>query len=457
MGSINTSLFNAANALGVLGQAFNVVENNISNANTPEYASQTASFEPMPFDPSQQLPGGVEAGPLISSRNEYLEQAVRTQQTALGYASQRAGDLGQLQSNFSLTSSNGIDASLNNFFNSFSQLSVSPNDTVDRQAVLSAANAVTQSFQTAAGAIQQVSTNVVSQTNGVVGQINSLAWQIANLNQTFSSSSGAAQDPALDAQLHSDLLQLSGLTNYTLIRNDSGGYNVFIGGQTPLVLGDTANAISAGNVSNQITLLDSNNNDITSQITGGQLGALIGEQNTTLPGYLSSLNTLAQNFADTINGQLSQGVDQNGNTPTTPLFSYDQPDNAALTISVNNLTPDQIAVASANAPGGNGNAVAIAQLANTPEINGATFTQYYGNLGSQIGDDVASAQSDQQQSQAQLTQVQREVSNASAVDLNAEATKLLQYQQNYDAIGKLVGVLDSLTQTLMNMVTATTS
>lgn len=457
MGNISTALFNSANALGVLGQAFNVVENNITNANTPGYAEQTASFEAMPLDLQQQLPGGVEAGPLISSRNEFLEQAARTQQTQLSYSTQMASDLGQLQTSFSLTSTNGIDSEMNNFFSAVSALSVSPNDTTARQAVLNAAGSVAQSFQSGASAIEQVSTSAASQTGGVVSQINSLASQIAQLNGTYGSDPGSTQDPGLDAQLHTDLTQLAQLTNYTLIKNDTGGYNVFIGGQTPLVMGSDAYSISAGNTSGQATILDANGNDITSQISGGQLGALLTEQNTTLPGYMSSLNTLAQNFADTVNGQLSQGVDQNGDTPATPLFSYNQPTDAASTMTVNSLTPDQLAAASASAPGGNGNAVALAALANTQEVGGSTFTEYYGNFASQMGSDVSNAQSDQQQAQNQLTQVQSEISTASGVDLNAEATKLLQYQQSYDAVGKMVSVLDSLTQTLMNMVSSTSS
>ena len=458
MGNINTALYTAANALGVLGQAFNVVENNITNANTPEYADQNANFEPEPFDISQQLSGGVEMGPLISSRDEYLEQAVRTQQTALSYSTQMANDLGEVQSNFSLTSTDGIDSELNNFFNSFSQLSVSPNDTEDRQAVLNAASAVAQSFQSAAQSIQQVSTNVVSQTSGVVSQINLLGSQIANLNQTYSNDPGSNTDPGLDAQMHQDLLQLSQLTNFTLTQNSDGSYNVFVGGQSPLVLGTTAYSFSAGSTSDQTAILDSEGNDVTGEISGGQLGALVQEQNTTLPGYLNGLNTLAQNFADTVNGQLAQGVDQNGDTPTTPLFSYNSASDAASTITVNNLTPDQIAAAAADAPGGGDNAVAMTQLANTPEINGATFTQSYSQIATQIGDDVSNAQADQQQTQSQLTQAQSEVSNASGVNINTEATKLLQYQQAYDAVGKMVGVLDDLTQTLINMVdTATAS
>jgi len=455
MGGISSALLNAGNALGVFGQTFNVVENNISNANTPGYADQNPSFDPLPFQPEQGLVGGVAAGPLISSRDEYLEQAVRTQQSLLGSATQSAGDLGQIQPLFDLTSTSGVSSSIDNFFNSFSQLSVNPNDAVSRQSVITAASQVAQGLQNTAAGIAQVSTNITSQTTSVVTQINQLASQIAGLNQSYQSNSAATSDAGLDAQMHSALENLSQLTDISVIKDSTGAYNVTIGGQTPLVLGSTQFAISAGNTSNQTTILDSQGNDITSQISQGQLGALIAEKNTTLPGYMTSLNTLAQSFADAVNGQLSQGVDENGNAPTTPLFSYDQASDAASTITVNNLTPDQIAAASAGAPGGNGNAVAMTQLATSPQINGFTFTEYYGNLGSQIGNDVAGATADQQQAQDQLSQAQAERTQVSGVSLNDEAAKLLQYQQAYQAVGKLVGVISDLTTTLMDMVPVT--
>src|SRR5579872_1345087 len=103
MGSLTTSLFSSANALTAIERTFDVIENNITNANTPGYAKQDQSLQSEPFDPSQGLAGGISAGPLINSRSEYLEHAVRTQQTALGSAQQYAGDLGQVQNLFSLT------------------------------------------------------------------------------------------------------------------------------------------------------------------------------------------------------------------------------------------------------------------------------------------------------------------------------------------------------------------
>jgi flagellar hook-associated protein 1 FlgK len=454
MGGLTGALLNSANALGVFGKSFDVIENNITNANTPGYAKQTQSLSAEPFDPSTGLAGGVLAGPLVSSRSEYVEQAVRSQQQALGSAQQKAGDLGQIEPLFDLASSSGIAGSLNSFFNSFSQLSVNPNDPVSRQAVLSQAATLAQSFHASAAGITQVSTNVSSQTTGVVTQINQLAAQIAGINKDYQSSTSATQDPGLDAQMHSDLESLSALTDINVLHGSDGAYNVTIGGQAPLVIGAKPSGISGSSTSSQTEILDAAGNDITSQISEGSLGALIQEKNTTLPGYQTGLNTLAQSLADTVNGQLGQGVDQNG-APGAPLFTYNQGADAASTLAVNaSITPDQLAAASATAPGGNGNAVTLTQLATAPTVNGETFTAFYGALGAQVGSDVAAAQTDQTQAQDQLTQAQTQRATQSGVSLNEEATQLLQFQQAYQAIGKLVTVLDDLTQTLINMMPA---
>src|SRR5581483_4429697 len=115
MGSISSALYNSANALEVFSRTFNVIENNITNVNTPGYAKQDQLLIAQPFDPAARLTGGVAEGPMINSRSEYLEQAVRTQQMAAGDAGQRASDLGQIQPLFDLTSNSGISGSLNAF------------------------------------------------------------------------------------------------------------------------------------------------------------------------------------------------------------------------------------------------------------------------------------------------------------------------------------------------------
>ncbi len=453
MGGILGILTSSAGALSVYQREFNTIQDNITNADTPEYADQNLSLVAQSFDPDGGAAGGVMSAGLISSRSEYLEQNVRNQQSSLGASQQTATDLNQVQPLFDPNATDGVAGSLSNFFNSFSALSVNPNDATSEQAVITAAGQVAQSFNQAANGITQVSTGIQSQTTATVSQINQIAGQIAALNQQFQNNASSTQDPGLDAQMHTNLENLSTLANFSMLKAGDGTYNIYLGGQSPLVMGTQTFQISAGFSSGQTQILDSQSNDITSEITGGSLGGMVADNNTTLPGYMTQLNTLAQTFADQVNGQLAQGLDQSGAAPTVNLFTYDQTNDAASTLAVSaGITPDQIAAASASAPGGNGNAIAVANLATASVVNGFTFTQAFANLTAQVGSDASTAQQNQTQDQDLVTQAQQQVQQVSGVDLNTEAAKLLQFQQAYQAVGQLVTVLNSLTQTLMDMV-----
>lgn len=449
---ILTTLLNSSQAMQVYEQEFATIQNNIANQDTPDYADQNQTLVADSFNPSEQEWGGLSAGPMLSSRSPYLEQVVRTQTTLLGSAQQEASDLAPLQSIFDLTSATGVSGSLNSFFNSFSSLSVSPNDTETRQNVLTQAQTLATAFNQAATGITSVSNDVQQETGDSVATINQISGDLASINQSYAASPSGSTDAGLDAQVNSDLENLSQVANFTVVPTTGGQFNVYLGGQTPIVMGDQALNVSANFSTGPTIIQDSQGNDITSQITGGQLGAQIQESNTTLPGYMDSLNTQAQTLADTVNTALSQGVDQNGNPPVNNLFTYDTGADAAYTLAVTpGFTTDQIAAALPTAPGGNGNALAVAQLATAPEINGFTFTQAFGNLGQQVGTDISTATSNQTEQQNLVTQAQAQRTAVSGVSLDAEAAKLLQFQQSYEAVAKVVSTLNSLTDALMNM------
>jgi flagellar hook-associated protein 1 FlgK len=448
---ILTTLLNSSNALKVYDQEFATIQNNIANQNTPGYAAQNVTLVADAFNPSESLDGGLSTGPLASTRDQYLEQAVQTQTTQLGTAEQQVSDLTPLQTLFDLKSTTGISGSLASFFNSFSALSVSPNDAVARQNVLTQAQTLATSFNQAASGLTTASNNIEQETTDSVASINQIAADLAKINANVGSSAGTS-DAGLDAQKYSDLENLSEIANFTTVTTSNGEINVYLGGQTPLVMGNQALNISAGFSTGQTVLQDSQGNDITSQLTGGQLGAQLQENNTTIPGYMSSLNSLAQTFADSVNSTLSQGVDANGNTPTTNLFTYDTSSDAAFTLAVTpGFTGSQLAAASSVSPGGNGNALAVANLATASDDNGFTFTQAFGNLGHTVGTDISNATNNWTEQQNLVTQVQAQRTAVSGVNLDTEAAQLLQFQQSYDAVSKVVSTLNSLTDALMNM------
>ena len=451
MGTLFTTLLNSTGALRVYGRAFNVIQNNITNANTPGYVKQDQVLVSMPFQPDQGVAGGVQAGPTLSSRSPFLEQAVRGQNQLLGYSQQRATDLAVIESQFDLTASYGVANGLSGFFNAFSQLAVNPNDSVARQGVLDQAANVATSFNQTAIALQQVSTGVGKQTQDTVSGINRIADQIAGINKVYRASASASQDAGLDAQLNSALEELSGLANYSVVRTADGAANVFLGGQTILVFGDKSKDVSVDASSAQTIIRGSDGNDVTSQLTGGQLGALLGEKNSTIPSYLDQLNSLAASFADNVNATLAQGVGRDGLTPPD-LFSYNATAGAAVSLAVNTLTPDQIAAALPSAPGGNGNAIAVAQLANQSVANGFTFTEAFGNLGSRVGRDVSSAQNEQERYKDSVAQARQFRTDQTGVSLDEQAALLLQFQQAYQAVGKLISIVNDLTQTVINII-----
>ena len=430
-----------------------VVSSIVANAITPGYVEQTQTFVAQPLDLTEGLVGGVQAGPMQSSRDQYAEQAVQQQQTGLGYYTQKVADLTPVQSYFSLSSTSGVAPAMDALFSSFSQLSVNPNGAVERQAVLNAATTVAQQFNDSANGLLNQGTNLNQQAQSIIGNINQLASTIAEVNSQNRVDPSGTVNAGVDAQLYSSLEQLSQYVNFTTLQQPDGTVTVLLGGQTPLVVGDQANDIQGDFSTPQTAVLSSTGTDITSQITGGQLSAVLDDNNNVIPGYINSLNTLAQSVADQVNSALDNGIDQNGAAPTTDLFTYDPVQGAAQTLAVNPLTTDQIAAALPGAPGGNGNALALAQLQNATGVDGYTFDGYYGNIGGQVGNDVSSATNTETTKQSLLTQAQTLRQQVSGVSLDSEAETLMAYQKSYEASSKMFTVLNELTETLMAVIT----
>ena len=85
-------------------------------------------------------------------------------------------------------------------------------------------------------------------------------------------------------------------------------------------------------------------------------------------------------------------------------------------------------------------------------MNGFSFSSYYGQVGSQVGQDVSNAQNDQTTRQQLLNQAQSLREQLSGVSLDEEAARLLQFQKSYEAASKMVTILSNLTDVVINMI-----
>ncbi len=474
MSSIGAALNNSANALNVLQQALTVIQNNVTNASTPGYASQRLNITAQPFDLASGAAGGIAAQGLISSRDSYADTEVQRQLSALGAFIAQAQGTSSLQSLFDVTGSTGVTAALNNLYTAFSAWSASPTDSNAEQGVISAAGAF-------ATAVSQLSQSLESQAQGLnqqigstVDQINSLAGQIQQYNQ--SRLQNPTPDPGADASLENTLEQLSQLTNFTALSQPDGTVTVLIGGGSPLVVGNQQYQISAQatvdnnppavNPQSQPTsqILDAQGNDITATITGGQLGGQLDVRNRVLSSIIGdsqqtgSLNQFAQTFADTVNNILTSGTTSTGTGAPAgiPLFTYNNADAtfAAGTLAVNPaITPDQLAPvdASGNA---NGNANQLASLATgtAGQINGQSFVSFFGGIAAAAGQENATAASNQTLQQQVVSQTQAQRDQISGVSLDGQAAELLQFQRAYQAVAHVLTVINSLADSILAVI-----
>ena len=475
-----SSLLVQTGALDAFQQAIAVTANNVANASTPGYVSQTQTLLTMPDDLSVGLAGGVMAGPVVSAENQYAEQNVSNQQTALGAATQSVDSLTNLQSLFNVTGSGGISTALSSLYQSFSAWTQTPSDATARQAVLTAAGNLATAFNQTASGLASAATTAQSQLQQTVSQVNTLLGQVQKLNTAGMADRG--NDSGVDAQMNTVVQNLSQYVPVTATKQADGSYTVLLDGQIPLAMGSQDFPLSFNmyqpadstntNAPPLAQVKASDGTDITSAVAGGQLGALLNFRNTALPTYIGdgtetgSLNTLAQQFADTVNGILTSGnisdASADGVTPAVsgvPLFTYDTANvtNQAASLSVSStITASQLAAITPGPPEvSNGIPLALTGLENptsaADEINGESYTAVFGDLATQAGNLVNSATEEQSVAQSALTQAQSLLKQDSGVDLNTQAALLVEYQRSYEANAEMVTVLNQLLQDTINM------
>lgn len=335
-------LIESANALSAFDQVLQVTQNNVASASTPGFAKQSLQLTAEPFQPPGLL-GGVVAGTIQSSRDEFAEQAVRQQTIVLGQQQQLATSLTSLQSVMDVSGNTGIPYALNNFFQSVSAWSQTPSDQAARQTVIARAGDVAQAIRDASAALEQVGQDTDTQTRSTVNLLNQLVAQIQAYNHQILQTGSGSDDSGMDASVHATLEQLSSLVDFTATQQSDGTTTILLNGSTPLLVGDKQYALSTALTSTpsppalyadappHAQLLAGDRTDVTAQTTGGQLGALLNVRNTILPTFqgdaneVGSLNTLAQSFADRVNQLFTSGNISDGPPPQpgVPLFTYD--------------------------------------------------------------------------------------------------------------------------------------
>ncbi len=465
MGTLTSVLDIAQEALIADQAALNVTSTNVANQNTVGYTRETVNFQ---STDSVTINGGSYGtgvtATAVSQRNRVLEQRVQQQTQVQAQSGALQSSLQQVENIFGLSSSSTSASStqlgtdINAFFSSLSSLASSPSDAT-RQAVLSAANTLAGDFNSASSQLSQATSSLNQQVSGDVSQVNSLTSSIASLNTQIASISPDADAGTLEDQRQEDIDQLSQLVGLDQITTSQNGISLTTSSGALMVSGGQSFAMSTTQAgANTDVLAGDPPTDVTSNLTGGDLGGALQARDQYIPSYASALDNLAYSIGTAVNQQNEQGIDGNGN-PGQAIFTLPASQTgAAAAIQVATTDSQAIAAASTGEGStGNANATALSNLSTADIVGSQTASGFLASfLGQGVGSDASGATTNNTAQQAALTQLTTQRDSLSGVSLDQEASNLTEFQRSYQAASQVFTIVNSLMASAINLGTETT-
>ncbi len=452
MGGLNASLLIGSEALGVAQAALQSSSNNIANANTAGYTQEVVqlSADPETLSGSVVSGGGVSLDGIDSVRDELLNLQIQQQTSQQSQINTESSSLQALQSLFSNTGED-LASTLSAFSSALTGLSSNSSNSATQEGVLTAGQNLAESFNTTASSLESAQTSSDQLVTETVAQINSLSSQIAQLNSQLTSSVMSKENGGTIEDQRDELVQqLSTLTNVSITQSSDGEVITTANG-SPLVMGSQSFALQTTTGSDGFQqVVDANGNNITSSISGGQLGGAIQMRDTVIPGYLNSLNQLASQFATTFNAAQADGYDSTGATGQA-FFSVPSTGSAAAGISVALTSGSQIAVSSDGSSGSNGNLANLLAAVNGDMSSGETPADAYANIVYQVGSDASNASAQYTALGNSILQLTNQQSSVSGVSLDQQTTNLIRYQTAYEAAARIVSTIQALNTVTLDM------
>ncbi len=452
MGGLNTALYIGAQALEVAQGALGATSNNIANANTPGYTREVPqlSENAETLNGGQVSGGGVTLDGLQSVRDELLNLQIQQQTSAQSSVDAQSSSLQQIQTYFASTG-NDIASAFSSFSTSLAQLSANPSDASVQQEVISSGQNLAQAFNTTANGLTSTQSAADAEVSQSVAQINTLTQQIAQLNGEVQQLTAAGQDGGTVEDQRDQLVQqLSQLTGISVSQSSSGEV-ITTGNGSPLVVGTQNFALQSTTGPNGLQqVLDSQGNNITASIQGGQLGGAIQIRDQVIPGYLTQLNTLATQFATAFNTAQTQGFDSNGN-PGQNFFTVPAGAGAAAGLSVAITNPALIAASSDGSAGSNGNVANLSAALTNALPSGQTPAQAYASLVFQVGNDTSNTSTESTAIGQNLLELTNQQSSVSGVNVDEETTNLIRFQTAYEAAARIVSTIQQLNTVTLDM------
>lgn len=360
------SLYTGVSGIKAAELQINTTGNNISNAGAVFYTRQRAvQSSAMSVERGGLTLGtGTQIDTIKRLHDEHSYYKLKNATTQQQYTDYLGKILQEASQRFPDMQGTGILQDYKNYYDAWNNFASNPNDTASKIDLVESANTLTQNIQKTLQSLDQMQQTVNEQIKQTVDEINSIGEEIANINKQLEQAEVLPTDNANQLRDRRDELELrlsklvdavawkgKATQDNTLetTMTDSGkyydlsiqGFSIVNGSSFhPLKLDDNN---PQGFYQIYYEVNDENRYDLTSKITGGQLGAQLdlrgrnydGNHDTYSDGilqdYKDMLNTFTKTLITQTNNVYAQAAtdkvnsdDLKGLKPNTSLMSYDK-------------------------------------------------------------------------------------------------------------------------------------
>lgn len=423
---------------------------NVANTATEGYTRQRVdqvSRRPN-LRPEAYIGTGTEVTDVRRARDEFLDARFRAGAVVLGSLASNANLLERAEAALG-EPDNGLTVALDEVFDSFEELAISPDDEASRVSVLRALDRFAARTRSVAEDYRSIEADTAENLRFMVEEVNQTLTEVAELSDLIeeAATNGRTPNDLLD-QRDRLLDELSQDVGVTVVRQGTYDVRVSLDGMA-LVDGVRANSLSVDPLTNDLV-----HSTGTVVRPGGEIGGTQQFLQQDLPTLFTRLNTFASEVTAAINTQHTAGF-SDSTTPGVALFTSTV-GSEAETLTTTLTDPADLA---ASDDGGtpfpifNGvNAQALADLRDQLVASGGTESPG-GALRSfitQLGAETATARSgaDAQDELVAAAELSRD--EAHGVSLDEEMVLLVQYQRAYQASARVITTVDQTLDTLIN-------
>lgn len=309
-------------ALTSMQRAIATTGHNIANVNTEGYSRQEVLLGTRTPEKVGQVEigTGVEVSNIRRAHDSFLTRDVQTRSGSNGYF-QLYAKTAQSVDGLLSDPSTGIAPAMDKFFAAMEAVASNPNSAPERQVMLSEAQMLTQRFNYVDERLSEYAEELNTRMSNMTDDINALARDIAQLNESIASASSGSRGAPNDLLDRRDqaITDLSKLVAIQTNGQENGAINVSIGKGQRLVIGNSAEqlrmvlpAAQDGPVELYLSVPSGSESEVTSKLTGGELGGALDAGARLINNTRRDVGLLAAGIVGTFNAQHASGDDLSG-------------------------------------------------------------------------------------------------------------------------------------------------